>query len=106
MDNEATTSSTPKKKVPRPTSEELEEAGEGLHSLIDAVKKEIKNRIPDNNDTGILAAKFTRLNSKSDAVVFIRYSNKTGLQFILVITFLQNILIYLISMTFRVASTQ
>ncbi|KAG2214078.1 hypothetical protein INT45_010957 [Circinella minor] len=59
--------SNSKRKVPRPTPEELEEAAHGLHSLKDAVQRKIKSKIPDDYDMGLLAVKFSRLNLNSAA---------------------------------------
>ena len=69
MKNKASSGSTSKKKTPRPTSEELEEAGKGLHSLSDAVQRKIEYRgIPNDYEIGVLAAKFSHVNLNSGNV--------------------------------------
>ena len=70
VERKASTSNS-KRKVPRPTPEELEEAAHGLHSLTDAVQRKIKSKIPNDYDMGLLAVKFSRLNLKSGTCNYI-----------------------------------
>ena len=70
VERKASTSNS-KRKVPRPTSEELEEAAHGLHSLTDAVQRKIKSKIPNDYDMGLQAVKFSCLNLKSGTCNYI-----------------------------------
>ncbi|KAI7854924.1 hypothetical protein BDC45DRAFT_535054 [Circinella umbellata] len=75
--NKASTSAV-KKKTPRPTTKELEEAAKGLHSLTDAIKRRnIMNTIPNDYDIGILAIKLSRLNLNSGTWNYISYPSES-----------------------------